>query len=243
MKKIALLFLSVSLILTFSCKEPDDGPNPPDPTTFPKLSISNVTTFERDENHTFRFKVATSAAVDYEVKVDYITEEITAGFTEDFIEKTGTLAIPAGAREGYIEVEIIGDTLKEADEEFRVLLSNPVNATLFTDEGIGTIRNDDTFIIVPDDGYITPESYTGYDLVWRDEFEGTSLNTSDWNYETGAGGWGNQELQYYTRQERKFIYFRWATDHRSQGRKLLREFLYFCPPDDPGQAGFPIRQD
>lgn len=35
-------------------------------------------------------------------------------------------------------------------------------------------------------------------LVWADEFDGTSLDTDKWSYQTGAGGWGNNELQYYT---------------------------------------------
>ncbi|MGE5327736.1 MAG: family 16 glycosylhydrolase [Thiobacillus sp.] len=35
-------------------------------------------------------------------------------------------------------------------------------------------------------------------LVWSDEFNGTSLDTSKWNYTTGGGGWGNGELQTYT---------------------------------------------
>ena len=36
-------------------------------------------------------------------------------------------------------------------------------------------------------------------LVWSDEFDGDgSINTDDWNYETGGGGWGNQEVQVYT---------------------------------------------
>ncbi len=41
---------------------------------------------------------------------------------------------------------------------------------------------------------------TGWNLVWSDEFNDTSLNTSNWTYETGTGssGWGNNELQYYT---------------------------------------------
>lgn len=38
----------------------------------------------------------------------------------------------------------------------------------------------------------------GYTLVWSDEFDGTSLNMSNWNYEIGGHGWGNNELQYYT---------------------------------------------
>lgn len=36
-----------------------------------------------------------------------------------------------------------------------------------------------------------------YNLVWSDEFNGSSVNTSDWNFETGGSGWGNNELQYY----------------------------------------------
>ena len=39
----------------------------------------------------------------------------------------------------------------------------------------------------------------GFRLLWEDDFEGDSL-TSDWTYETGNnGGWGNQELEYYTK--------------------------------------------
>ncbi len=41
-------------------------------------------------------------------------------------------------------------------------------------------------------------SYPGYRLVWQDEFNGTKLDTSNWNYETGGNGWGNNELEYYT---------------------------------------------
>lgn len=37
-------------------------------------------------------------------------------------------------------------------------------------------------------------------LVWSDEFDGTSVNTANWNFETGAGGWGNNEQQYYRSQ-------------------------------------------
>ena len=44
----------------------------------------------------------------------------------------------------------------------------------------------------------------GYKLFWSDEFEGNSLDVSNWTCEIGRGnnGWGNSELQYYTdRQE------------------------------------------
>ena len=54
---------------------------------------------------------------------------------------------------------------------------------------------------IPLKGYSTPMSYPDYQLVWNDEFGGTALNQDDWNYELGhRGGWGNNELQYYTRE-------------------------------------------
>ncbi|HEV7231438.1 MAG TPA: glycoside hydrolase family 16 protein, partial [Bacteroidia bacterium] len=35
-------------------------------------------------------------------------------------------------------------------------------------------------------------------LVWSDEFNSAPINTSNWVFETGAGGWGNNELENYT---------------------------------------------
>ncbi|MDF2802215.1 MAG: glycosyl hydrolase family protein [Anaerocolumna sp.] len=44
------------------------------------------------------------------------------------------------------------------------------------------------------------DAATNWSLVWSDEFNGTSLSASNWTAEigTGSGGWGNNELQYYT---------------------------------------------
>lgn len=57
---------------------------------------------------------------------------------------------------------------------------------------------------IPEIGFESPLSYEGYALVWQDEFEGTALS-ADWVYEIGDGcpnlcGWGNNELQYYRRE-------------------------------------------
>lgn len=41
----------------------------------------------------------------------------------------------------------------------------------------------------------------GFELVWADEFRGDENdppNPDHWTYDLGAGGWGNNELQYYT---------------------------------------------
>ncbi len=44
------------------------------------------------------------------------------------------------------------------------------------------------------------------DLIWSDEFDYTGLPDPDkWNMETGGGGWGNNELQYYTDREENAV--------------------------------------
>ncbi|WP_157496857.1 family 16 glycosylhydrolase [Hahella ganghwensis] len=41
------------------------------------------------------------------------------------------------------------------------------------------------------------------DPVWSDEFD--TLDMSNWTFKTGGGGWGNQELQYYTNGQNAYI--------------------------------------
>jgi beta-glucanase (GH16 family) len=58
-----------------------------------------------------------------------------------------------------------------------------------------------TFAIFGVTGLVTPTD-AAMSLVWSDEFDGTSLDTGDWNYDIGDGcpdlcGWGNNELQHY----------------------------------------------
>lgn len=38
----------------------------------------------------------------------------------------------------------------------------------------------------------------GWELVWHDEFDGKTINRSDWTFDLGGGGWGNGEAQVYT---------------------------------------------
>lgn len=59
------------------------------------------------------------------------------------------------------------------------------------------------------EGYITPITYPDMNLIWNDEFDGTSLNTNIWSYDNGDGcpnlcGWGNNELEYYRPENSSF---------------------------------------
>ena len=42
-------------------------------------------------------------------------------------------------------------------------------------------------------------AYADYsDLKWSDEFDAPAIDQSKWGYDLGGGGWGNQELEFYT---------------------------------------------
>ena len=42
------------------------------------------------------------------------------------------------------------------------------------------------------------EPPAGYELLWHDEFDGRKIDTANWTYDLGGGGWGNGEMQTYT---------------------------------------------
>ena len=48
---------------------------------------------------------------------------------------------------------------------------------------------------------VSAQSLPGWQLVWSDEFsqvDGSAPDSTKWGYNTGGGGWGNNEIQYYT---------------------------------------------
>jgi beta-glucanase (GH16 family) len=190
----ALMLLGLCLVA--ACKK---DPEPAQP-TLPTISIADVSELEGNGLGTISFKVSLSAASQNNVLVSYATLDGTAKSGSDFTGKAdGELIFNAGETEKTIAVPLLGDEVKEPDETFQVLLLNPVGATLARDKATATIRNDDADnpFNIPSKGYTTPETYAGKTLVWRDEFDGTALNLNDWTFEMGAGGWGNNELQYY----------------------------------------------
>ncbi|NNM66605.1 MAG: family 16 glycosylhydrolase [Spirochaetales bacterium] len=42
------------------------------------------------------------------------------------------------------------------------------------------------------------DPWYGGTLLWSSEFNGSSINTAKWAFDTGGGGWGNSELETYT---------------------------------------------
>ena len=161
---------------------------------------SDKTAFESESNAVFEFEVKLDAATEKTVTVNYETEDITAVSGEDYTAVDGTLTFAPGETSKTIEVEIVVDEFLEGNDQFKVKLSTPINSYLKGNiqEAIGTINNDDSNLDIGDNGYTSADSYAGMSLVWSDEFDQPEIELSNWTYDLGGGGWGNQELQTYT---------------------------------------------
>jgi hypothetical protein len=192
-----LLFVACLTLLCFSCSKKTTNSQPA--SADPSISIKPAT-LNRDNSSTttFPFTVVLNKVSSKQVKVDYKTVDSTAN-SNYFTEKSGTLTIPAGQQLGEIDIEVKGDSLREMDKIFYVEISNAINAKIVgSGNATGIIICDGTYFPVNDSGYTAPTSYSGLSLAWSDEFNGPTLNPNTWNYETGGGGWGNNELENYT---------------------------------------------
>jgi len=110
----------------------------------PALSIGNVSITEGDAGSSLAvFTVSLSPVSSRQVTVAYATSDILATAGADYTAQSGPLTFAPGEAAHTISVPIIGDTLNEADETFKVTLSGATHAVLASSIGIGTIVNDD----------------------------------------------------------------------------------------------------
>jgi len=110
----------------------------------PTLSIGGASLVEGNAGTgTATFTVTLSAPSGVPASVRYATADGTATAGPDYTATTGTLTFAPGTTTQTIDVEVIGDTLFEADETFTVNLTAPTDATIVTAQGVGTIVNDD----------------------------------------------------------------------------------------------------
>ncbi|MEY2411189.1 MAG: large repetitive protein [Verrucomicrobiota bacterium] len=90
------------------------------------------------------FVVSLSCTSSVAVWVDFLITGGTASTGVDYItEGFGTVEFSPGETNRLIEVPVVGETLREADETLSIALSNPVNGTLGRTHALGTILNDD----------------------------------------------------------------------------------------------------
>lgn len=84
---------------------------------------------------------------------------------------------------------------------FTIVVQAHADEDKFVVDSENVTMNNETLGLDPNTGFTTPLSYSGYDLVWQDEFDSPTVS-DDWIFEIGDGcpdlcGWGNDELQYY----------------------------------------------
>ncbi|HEX7168765.1 MAG TPA: Calx-beta domain-containing protein [Acidimicrobiales bacterium] len=89
------------------------------------------------------FNVSLSQTSGLPVTVTYTTSNGTATSGSDYTAETNQVVIPANTLTNTVTVTVTGDTVAEANETFFVVLTDPQNATLDDDRGVGTITNDD----------------------------------------------------------------------------------------------------
>ncbi len=109
------------------------------------LSIGDITVTEGDTGSVAaNFPVTLDKASGQAVSVNYATSVLgNTTANVDYTTSTGTLTIPAGQTSGTITVPVLGDTLDEVNDLFRVTLSNPVNGFIADAQGDATITDND----------------------------------------------------------------------------------------------------
>jgi hypothetical protein len=109
----------------------------------PALFVSDVSMTEGNSGTVNAvFTVSLKAQTARTVTANYSTQPVDATSGVDFQPVTGTLTFNPHETSQTISVPIIGDTLDEANEQFRLRLTNPFNAVV-EHNGNGTILDDD----------------------------------------------------------------------------------------------------
>ena len=80
------------------------------------------------------------------------------------------------------------DNIASVSQTGLVTANNAGNATITLATNVGSV----TALVAVE------HNWGEYQLVWSDEFNGSSLDESNWTPQIGGNGWGNQEAQYYT---------------------------------------------
>src|SRR5262245_15529170 len=114
--------------------------------TAPTFAIDDVTVTEGNAGtKTATFTVTKTGATEVTATVQAATANTTATAGSDYVAVSlTTLTFLTGDTTKTVVVTINGDTVYELDETYAVNLSNPSNATISDNQGLGTITNDDT---------------------------------------------------------------------------------------------------
>lgn len=108
------------------------------------LSVRNKTVVEGDSaTTTANVKVVLRHRVGHKVSVAFVTRDGTAKAGQDYMATSGRVYFPKWTKKAFIRVSVIGDTVKESDEFFKVRLYGARHAKLLKRVGIVRILDND----------------------------------------------------------------------------------------------------
>jgi hypothetical protein len=156
----------------------------------PSLFVTNASVIEGSPGTTTQaiFTLTLSAVTGKTVSVNYATANATARGGAacgdqgvDYESLSGTFTFQPGKFTTVIPVKVCGDTNAESNETFVLNLSNPSNATISDNQGVGTIVNDDVLELLLDESGpgISQAAVLESNLFVRDPFH--VLRIDDWN--------------------------------------------------------------
>jgi hypothetical protein len=178
MNMIRLIAFASSLLFIISCKKESTLYN------FPAINCaSNISVYEDDPGGNAKITLSTANPIEKTVIVYYSTSDSSAQSGQDFQGITnGKVQINRGTQSSSIEIPIYSDTLHKLDLVFKVHIDSIIN---------GSMQNRNIRVKIINVDYSN--------LVWSDEFNDSTINISNWNFELGNnGGWCNAELEVYT---------------------------------------------
>lgn len=125
-----------------------------------------------------------------QINADYSQSISTVDVTADrewtvYSNESWITCSPAGSvnATGKVTVTVAANTTTDAREGSVIVKSGSTRVSIPVTQKGKPVAN-----------VVTPE---GYKLVWNDEFNDGNKPSAEWFYETGGGGWGNNELQTY----------------------------------------------
>lgn len=209
-KNIFAILCLVAVGSLFSC----DQESVPEVT--PQLSISDRSGDE-NANPTLTYTVSMDVPSKKEVTVLYYTIDGSAQGGPDFSKLAGTLTFAPGETSKELVVTLVNDEFKEAIETFEVGIYSATNAEIAKPRAKVTVTDSDEGRREDEEGFTSPATYAGFDLVWNDEFAGPTMDPLIYNFEKGASGWGNNELQDYTENNEIFEEGNLVIEARKEG--------------------------
>ncbi|MGF1491710.1 MAG: glycosyl hydrolase family 28-related protein, partial [Microcoleaceae cyanobacterium] len=114
------------------------------------ISVSDARVVEGDAGtNNLVFNVSLSEASTEVITVDFSTASGTAVEGTDYLGNSGTLTFAPGVTEQAVTVEVQGDNTVEIYESLILNLTNPNNASVIDNWGVGTIEDDDFTSVSP----------------------------------------------------------------------------------------------